>query len=106
MDWIQCRYSRRCQVVAVAAPRACTLVARAFARERATVFLAGRTPAKLDQVAFAGRDEIVQSLEDAAQLNRLATLDDVGNVAAFVAPDLARTITASDINISCGAIVD
>ena len=55
---------------------------------------------------FAGRDEIVQSLEDAALLNRLATLDDVGNVAAFVASDLARTITASDVNISCGAIVD
>jgi len=34
-----------------------------------------------------------------------AGLDDVGNVAAFAASDHARTITASSINISCGAIV-
>jgi hypothetical protein len=30
----------------------------------------------------------------------------VGAVAAFVASDRARTITDTDINISCGAIVD
>jgi hypothetical protein len=32
-------------------------------------------------------------------------LEDVGNVAAFVASDKARTITASAINITCGAII-
>ena len=55
---------------------------------------------------FPGRDEIVASIEKDALLNRTATLADVGNVAAFVASDLARTITAADVNISCGAIMD
>jgi NAD(P)-dependent dehydrogenase (short-subunit alcohol dehydrogenase family) len=53
-----------------------------------------------------GRDEIVASLEEAALLNRTATLADVGHVAAFAASDLARTITDTEVNISCGAIVD
>jgi 3-oxoacyl-[acyl-carrier protein] reductase len=30
----------------------------------------------------------------------------VGNVAAFAASDLAKTITATEINISAGALVD
>jgi 3-oxoacyl-[acyl-carrier protein] reductase len=30
----------------------------------------------------------------------------VGNVAAFVASDHARTMTAATVNISCGALVD
>ena len=53
-----------------------------------------------------GRDEIVAGLQQAALLPWTATLRDVGNVAAFVASDQARTITAADINISSGAIVD
>jgi enoyl-[acyl-carrier-protein] reductase (NADH) len=53
-----------------------------------------------------GREEITASLEQVALLNRTATLADVGNVAAFVASDLARTMTAADVNISCGAIMD
>ncbi|MFW6090781.1 MAG: SDR family NAD(P)-dependent oxidoreductase [Actinomycetota bacterium] len=53
-----------------------------------------------------GREEIVAGLQEAAQLPRLATFADVGNVAAFVASDLAQTITDTDVNISCGAIVD
>lgn len=53
-----------------------------------------------------GRDEIVASIQQDALLNRTATLADVGNVAAFVASDLARTMTSTEINISCGAIVD
>jgi NAD(P)-dependent dehydrogenase (short-subunit alcohol dehydrogenase family) len=55
---------------------------------------------------FPGRDEIVASLQQAAQLPRTATLADVGHVAAFVASDRARTITATEVNISCGAMVD
>jgi hypothetical protein len=39
-------------------------------------------------------------------LGRTATLEDVGNVAAFVAPDRARTIAAATANFSCGALVD
>jgi enoyl-[acyl-carrier-protein] reductase (NADH) len=65
-------------------------VARAFAREGAR----------------AGRDDIAASIQQAALLNWTATLADVGNVAAFVASDLARTMTAADVNISCGAIMD
>lgn len=53
-----------------------------------------------------GRAHIVAGIEQAALLKRAATLADVGNVAAFAASDQANTITAADINISCGAIVD
>jgi enoyl-[acyl-carrier-protein] reductase (NADH) len=53
-----------------------------------------------------GRDTIIAGLQQAALLPWTATLNDVGNVAAFVASDQARTITAADINISSGAIVD
>jgi len=55
---------------------------------------------------FPGRDEIINNLLPATLLNRTATLADVGNVAAFVASDQARTMTSTEINISCGAIVD
>jgi 3-oxoacyl-[acyl-carrier protein] reductase len=52
------------------------------------------------------RDNIIENLLPATLLNRAATLADVGNVAAFVASDQARTMTSTEINISCGAIVD
>jgi 3-oxoacyl-[acyl-carrier protein] reductase len=52
------------------------------------------------------REYIVANLLPATLLNRAATLADVGNVAAFVASDQARTITSTEVNISCGAIVD
>lgn len=52
------------------------------------------------------REYIVANLLPATLLNRAATLTDVGNVAAFVASDQARTITSTEVNISCGAIVD
>jgi enoyl-[acyl-carrier-protein] reductase (NADH) len=39
-------------------------------------------------------------------LKRTATLAEVGNAPAFVASDLAPTMTAADVNISRGAIVD
>jgi NAD(P)-dependent dehydrogenase (short-subunit alcohol dehydrogenase family) len=55
---------------------------------------------------FPGRDEIINNLLPSTLLNRAATLADVGNVAAFAASDLARTITSTEINLSCGAIVD
>lgn len=55
---------------------------------------------------FDGRAAITASIDQATLLKRAATLADVGNVAAFVASDLARTITATEVNISCGALVD
>jgi 3-oxoacyl-[acyl-carrier protein] reductase len=39
-------------------------------------------------------------------LNRAATLEDVGNVAAFAASEHARTLTATALNMTCGAEVD
>ncbi len=39
-------------------------------------------------------------------LERLATLDDVGNVAAFAVSDYARSPTATAINMTGGSIVD
>ena len=56
--------------------------------------------------SFAEKGQITASIEQSTLLGRAATLADVGNAAAFVASDRARTITAADVNISCGAIVD
>jgi 3-oxoacyl-[acyl-carrier protein] reductase len=53
-----------------------------------------------------GREAIVESIEKQTMLGRTATLEDVGNVAAFVASDRARTMTAATVNVSCGALVD
>jgi enoyl-[acyl-carrier-protein] reductase (NADH) len=50
--------------------------------------------------------QIVVGIQQVALLNRAATLADVGNVAAFVTSDQARTMTATEVNISCGAIID
>jgi len=55
---------------------------------------------------FAQKNEIAAGIQKATLLNRAATLADVGNVAAFVASDQARTLTATDVNISCGALMD
>ncbi|SFO94603.1 NAD(P)-dependent dehydrogenase, short-chain alcohol dehydrogenase family [Amycolatopsis arida] len=44
-----------------------------------------------------------QAIADATLLRRAATLADVGQVAAFVASDRARTMTSTQVNISCGA---
>lgn len=52
------------------------------------------------------RDHIINNLLPATLLKRAATLADVGTVAAFAASDQARTITSTEVNMSCGAIVD
>jgi NAD(P)-dependent dehydrogenase (short-subunit alcohol dehydrogenase family) len=53
-----------------------------------------------------GREAITRDIEGRTMLKRAATLDDVGNVAAFAASDHARTMTATALNITCGSIVD
>jgi 3-oxoacyl-[acyl-carrier protein] reductase len=53
-----------------------------------------------------GRERIVGDIEKLTMLGRAATFEDVGNVAAFVASDRARTMTAATANISCGAMID
>jgi NAD(P)-dependent dehydrogenase (short-subunit alcohol dehydrogenase family) len=72
-------------------------VARAFAREGATVHLAGRTVDRVEAVA----DEI----RAAGGRVETAQLDDIGNVAVFAASDLARTMTATALDTTCGAIL-
>lgn len=49
---------------------------------------------------------IERQIAAATMLGRAATLEDVGTVAAFVASDQARTMTAATVNVSCGALVD
>jgi 3-oxoacyl-[acyl-carrier protein] reductase len=67
-----------------------------------------RTGGVIDSIpeGYEGRDELVASLEGMTMLGRGALLEDVGNVAAFVASDKARTMTAATANISCGALID
>jgi 3-oxoacyl-[acyl-carrier protein] reductase len=55
---------------------------------------------------FAGREAIASGIADATMLGRGATFADVGDVAAFVASDRARSMTAATVNVSCGAICD
>jgi 3-oxoacyl-[acyl-carrier protein] reductase len=55
---------------------------------------------------FEGRQEIVEAIAEQTLLGRAATLEDVGNAAAFAASDWGRTMTASTVNVSCGALVD
>jgi 3-oxoacyl-[acyl-carrier protein] reductase len=55
---------------------------------------------------FEGRERIVRDIEDRTMLKRTATFEDVGNVAAFAASDYARTMTATALNITCGAEVE
>jgi enoyl-[acyl-carrier-protein] reductase (NADH) len=52
------------------------------------------------------RDAFVAQFAERSLLGRAATLEDVGNAAAFAASDWARTITATQLNITCGAEVD
>lgn len=56
--------------------------------------------------AFEWRDAITESIVGQTLLKRAATLEDVGNVSVFIASDHARTITSTEINISCGSMVD
>ena len=72
---------------------------------RVVTIKTGGVPESID-ASVAMRDEITAAIEQATLLKRAAQLSDVGNVAAFVASDQARTMTASTVNISCGALMD
>jgi 3-oxoacyl-[acyl-carrier protein] reductase len=72
---------------------------------RVVTLKTGGVPESLPATA-SEREAITASIERATLLKRAATLADVGNVAAWVASDQARTMTAADVNISCGAIMD
>ncbi|HSJ54638.1 MAG TPA: SDR family oxidoreductase [Anaerolineae bacterium] len=72
---------------------------------RVVTLKSGGVPESISD-GFPGKAEITASIEEATLLKRAATLADVGNVAAFLASDLARTITATEVNISSGAMMD
>ncbi|MEO3751027.1 SDR family oxidoreductase [Streptomyces sp. B6B3] len=72
---------------------------------RVVTLKTGGIPETLPE-GFPGGEEIRASLRQATLLGRAATLHDVGETAAFVASDKARTLTSTEVNISCGAIVD
>jgi 3-oxoacyl-[acyl-carrier protein] reductase len=52
------------------------------------------------------REEIITGMREQTILKRLASLDELGNVAAFMASDGAGPMTATFANITCGAILD
>ena len=52
------------------------------------------------------RERITENIEEASLIGRVATLDDVASVAAFVASEQARTMTAATVNVSAGALLD
>lgn len=72
---------------------------------RVVTLKTGGVPESLPDTV-AEREAITASIQQATLLNRAATLADVGNVAAFVASDHARAMTSTEVNISCGALVD
>ena len=53
-----------------------------------------------------GGEELAASLDGATMTGRAATLEDIGAVAAFVASDRARSMTAATVNVSAGALID
>jgi NAD(P)-dependent dehydrogenase (short-subunit alcohol dehydrogenase family) len=56
--------------------------------------------------SLEARARISEMLEGATLLGRTATLEDVGDVAAFVASEKARTMTVATVNVSAGALLD
>jgi 3-oxoacyl-[acyl-carrier protein] reductase len=52
------------------------------------------------------REAITRRFVDTSMLKRVETLEDVGYVAAFAASDVARTMTATSINITAGRVAD
>ena len=65
----------------------------------------GGVPESLPEDA-EGRQAIVELIEGQTLMNRAVTLEEVGNVAAFVASDSAGPMTAATVNVSGGALVD
>lgn len=65
----------------------------------------GGVPGTIPDVMDGGA-ELAASLASITMTGRAATLDDVGAVAAFVASDKARTMTAATVNVSAGALID
>ena len=52
------------------------------------------------------RDDAADPSAVVTMLRRRPTLDQVANVAVFLASDWASTMTATEVNITAGAVVD
>jgi 3-oxoacyl-[acyl-carrier protein] reductase len=52
------------------------------------------------------REEIIAGMQEQTILKRLASLDQLGKVATFMASDGAGSMTATFANITCGVILD
>ena len=72
---------------------------------RVVTLQTGGVPESIPE-SFEGRQAITADTVGRTMLGRAATLEDVGNVAAFAASDQARSMTATALNITCGAVVD
>jgi 3-oxoacyl-[acyl-carrier protein] reductase len=72
---------------------------------RVVTLESGGVPESIPE-GLEGREDIVELIEGQTLLGRAATLEDVGNAAAFAASDWARTMTAATVNVSCGTLVD
>jgi 3-oxoacyl-[acyl-carrier protein] reductase len=72
---------------------------------RVVTLRTGGVPESIPE-GYAGLAAIVGDIEKQTMLGRAATLEDVGNAAAFAASDRARSMTAATVNISCGALID
>jgi 3-oxoacyl-[acyl-carrier protein] reductase len=72
---------------------------------RVVTLSSGGIPESLPE-GFDGREAIVEMIEEQTLLGRAATLEDVGNAAAFAASDWARSMTAAIVNVSAGALID
>jgi 3-oxoacyl-[acyl-carrier protein] reductase len=66
----------------------------------------GGVPETLPPELGGAREGIESGIVESTMLGRAASLADVGAVAAFVASDRARTMTAATVNVSAGALID
>jgi 3-oxoacyl-[acyl-carrier protein] reductase len=73
---------------------------------RIVTLSSGGVPESLPDGGKGLEDVIERTIVSQTMLGRAATLEDVGNVAAFVASDRARAMTGATANVSCGALVD
>jgi enoyl-[acyl-carrier-protein] reductase (NADH) len=63
-------------------------------------------PETIPRDAAEGMQPIIDTMVEGTMLKHAATLEDVGNAAVFAASDWARPMTATALNITCGAVVD
>jgi 3-oxoacyl-[acyl-carrier protein] reductase len=73
---------------------------------RVVTLRSGGVPESIPEDVEGREDIIERTIASQTMLGRAATHEDVGNVAAFVASDRARSMTGATANISCGALVD